>query len=83
MFAIFFVYTNSIPQIIDLVIFPQINGGIQIEWKELDYEVDFEPDDTINAFDFSKNEEDCEQMFAADCSPNEILNWMIGGELND
>ncbi|VUX38363.1 Uncharacterised protein [Bifidobacterium catenulatum] len=76
-------YTSSIPQIIDLVIFPQINGGIQIEWKELDYEVDFEPDDTINAFDFSKNEEDCEKMFAADCSPNEILNWMIGGELND
>ena len=28
-------YTSSIPQIIDLVIFPQINGGIQIEWTKL------------------------------------------------
>lgn len=76
-------FVDSEPSIIDLVIFPQNDGGIQIEWKQLDYEVDFEIDNTISAFNFSKPDEACEKVFSASSLPNDILNWLTEDEAND
>ncbi|MDB1520732.1 hypothetical protein [Bifidobacterium adolescentis] len=73
-------YAHSEPKIIDLAIFPQIDGGLQIEWKDLEFEVDFETDGTTSAFNFNKPDEDCEKVFPVDCRPKEILNWLIGSE---
>lgn len=76
-------FVDSEPAIIDLVIFPQSDGGIQIEWKQLDFEVDFEIDDSVSAFNFSKPEEECEKVFSTSSLPGDILTWLTGGEAND
>lgn len=76
-------FVDSEPSIIDLVIFPQNDGGIQIEWKQLDYEVDFEINNTISAFNFSKPDKACEKIFSASSLPNDILNWLTEDEAND
>ena len=76
-------FVKSEPRINDLAIFPQIDGGIQIEWKQLDYEVDFVTDGEVHAFNFSKPDEECEKVFSENNSPDEILHWLNEGEVND
>lgn len=79
------VLTNAEKQdgLIDLVIFPQVEGGIQIEWKTLDYEVDFESDGSIVAYVFDDSREEDEKNFTDHSDPEDVLNWLIGGGLND
>ena len=74
---------DELTSLVDLVIFPQIEGGIQIEWKNLDYEVDFNSDGSIVAYDFSDSREEDEKNFTDHSDPEDVLNWLIGGVSND
>lgn len=69
--------------LIDLVIFPQIEGGLQLEWKSLDFEVDFNSDGSIIAYDFGESKDDEEKEFDYSNEPEDIIKWLIGGESND
>lgn len=73
---------NFNDELIDLSIFPTIAGGIQLEWKTLDYEVSFNADDSVEAYDFDDSREDSERMFNRQDSAAAILEWLTKGDSN-
>ncbi|WP_288266517.1 hypothetical protein [uncultured Bifidobacterium sp.] len=73
---------NFNDELIDLSIFPTIPGGIQLEWKTLDYEVSFNADDSVEAYDFDDSREDSERTFNRQDSAAAILEWLTKGDSN-
>ena len=56
--------------------------GIQLEWKTLDYEVSFNADDSVEAYDFDDSREDSERTFNRQDSAAAILEWLTKGDSN-
>lgn len=60
-------------------IFPRLDGGVQFEWADEDFELDILPDGTEVAYAFAdERDEDGERTFTSNDAPRRVISWLYG-----